>query len=79
MSRKFERCKSDCNVYMHKKERFFLLIVMYVDDLVITRSSDARLRRIKSTLNKEFAMTDLVLLRQFISLEVIQKTLEIMI
>ena len=38
ISQKFERCKSDCNVYMKKKEGFFLLLVLYVDDLLITSS-----------------------------------------
>ena len=63
ISQKFERCKSDCNVYMQKKDGFFLLIVLYVDDLFITSSYVARLRSIKSSLNKAFAMTDLGLLR----------------
>ena len=68
LSQKFERCKSDCNVYMQKKEDSLLLIVLYVDDLLITSSSNAGLRSIKSSLNKAFAMTDLGMLRQFIGL-----------
>ena len=67
---KFERCKSDCNVYMQKKEGSLILIVLYVGDLFITRSSAAGLRSIKYALNKAFAMIDLGLLRQFIGLEV---------
>ena len=39
ISKKFERCKYDCNVYMKKKEGFLLLVVLYVDDLLITSSS----------------------------------------
>ena len=64
---------------MQKKEGFLLLIVLYVDDLLITSSSVVGLRSIKSSLNKAFTMTDLRLLRQFIGLEVSQKTLGIMI
>ena len=79
ISHKFERYKSDCNVYMQKKEGFFLLIVLYVDDLFITSSSIAELRSIKIALNKSFTMTDLGLLRQFIGLEVSKKTSGIMI
>ena len=44
LSHKFERCKSDCNVYMQNKEGFLILIVLYLDDLLITSSSVARLR-----------------------------------
>ena len=68
ISQKFERCKYDCNVYMKKQEGFLLLVVLYVDDLCITNSSVSGLRRIKSALNKAFAMTDLGLLRQFIGI-----------
>ena len=63
ISQKFERCKSDCNVYMKKKEGFFLLVVLYVDDLLITGSADAGLSSIKYALNKAFTMTTLGLLR----------------
>ena len=63
ISQKFERCKSDCNVYMKKKEGLFLLVVLYVDGLLITSSYVAGLSRIKSSLNKSFTMTELGLLR----------------
>ena len=69
ISQKFERYKSDCNVYMKKKEGFLLLVVLYVDDLLITSSSVAGLSSIKSALNKAFAMFDLGLLRQLIGLK----------
>ena len=55
---------------MQKKEVFLILIVFYVDELLITSSSNTRLSNIKYTLNKEFAMSDLGLLRQFIGLKV---------
>ena len=41
VSQKFEICKSHCNVYMQKKEVLLLFIVIYVDDLLITRRSVA--------------------------------------
>ena len=64
---------------MKKKEGLLFLVVLYVDDLIITSSSVAGLGSIKYDLNKSFAMNDLGLLRQFIGLEVSQKTSEIMI
>ena len=63
ISQNFERCKLDCNVYMKKKEGFLILVVLYVDELLITSSSVAGLRSIKLALNKAFAMTELGLLR----------------
>ena len=35
-AKKSERCKFDCNVYMEHNGGFLLLIVLYVDDLLIT-------------------------------------------
>ena len=57
---------------MKKEEDFLLLVVLYMDDLLITTSFVASLSSIKSSLNEAFAMTDLGLLRQFIGLKVSQ-------
>ena len=62
-----------------RKRDPFLLIFLYVDDLIITSGSVAGLRRIKSYLSKEFSMIDLGMLRQFIGLEVNKKASRIMI
>ena len=64
---------------MQKKEGSLLLIVLYMDDFLITSISAAGLRSIESALNKAFTMTGLGLLRQFICLKVSQKTSGIMI
>ena len=63
MSQRFERCKSYCNVYIQKKEGSLLLIVLYVNDLLITSNSIVGLGSIKSSLNKAFIMNDQGLLR----------------
>ena len=64
---------------MKKNEGLILLVLLYVDDFLITSSSAAGLRSIKSTLNQSFTMTDLGRLRHFIGLKVSQKNLGIMI
>ena len=46
------------------------VIVLYVDDLLITRSFIDDIGSIKSYLYIEFSMTDLGLLKQFIVLEI---------
>ena len=79
LSQKFKSCKYDCNVYMQQKGGCLLLIVLYVDDFLITNGSAVGLRHIKSSLRNEFSMTNLWLLRQFIGLEVNKKYLRIMI
>ena len=55
------------------------MIVLYVDEFIITSGSTVGLRNINSTLRKEFSMTYLGLLRKFIGLEVNQKYFGIMI
>ena len=59
MPSSFHRYLKDAN----KIETFLLLIVLYVDEFLITSSSVAGLRNINSALKKEFAMSDLGLLR----------------
>ena len=76
MSHKFKRCKYYCNFCMQQKWGLLLIIILYVDDLLITTSSVAILRGIKSNLNEAFSMTDIGLLRNFIGLKVIQKIWE---
>ena len=49
------------------------MIVLYVDDLLITSGLATGLRNIKSNLSKEFSMIDVGLLRYFIVLEVNKK------
>ena len=64
---------------MKKKHGFVLIFVLYVDEFLITSSSVAGLRSIKSSLNKAFDVSDLGLLRHFIGLKVSQKNSGIMI
>jgi hypothetical protein len=49
-----------------------LLIVLYVDDLLITRSSTSSIVVVKSSLHDRFSMSDLGLLHYFLGLEITQ-------
>ena len=49
-----------------------MIIVLYVDDLLITRSTLASISFIKNYLHDAFEMSDLGLLRQFLELEISQ-------
>ena len=72
LSQNFEICKYDTNVYLHKYEGNCFIIVMYVDDILITRSTLVSINFIKTTLHEAFEMSDLGLLRQFFGLEITQ-------
>ena len=66
----FTRYKSDPNLYLQKHDGILQVIVLYVDDLLITSTCTTSIGSIKSYLHSEFSMTDLGLLRQFLGLEI---------
>ena len=72
LSQGFEICKYDPNVYLQHLDDSIKIIVLYVDDLLITGSCIADIGSIKSSLNNAFSMTDLGLLKQFLGLEIEQ-------
>ena len=49
-----------------------MIIVLYVDDLLITGSSNAEIASLKGAMNQAFSMTNLGLLSQFLGLEIAQ-------
>ena len=49
-----------------------MIIVLYVDDLLITGSSKDEIASLKDAMNHAFSMTDLGLLSQFLGLEIAQ-------
>eukprot|EP00253_Pinus_taeda_P003537 PITA_03537 len=73
LSQNFVRYKSDSNVYFLKKIDSLLIIVLYVDDLLITGSSASVITNIKTALHKQFSMTDMGLLNFFLGLEIHQR------
>ena len=53
-----------------------MIIVLCVDDLLITGISQAEIASLKGAMNQAFSMTDLGLLSQFLGLEIAQPKLE---
>ena len=49
-----------------------MIIILYVDDLLITGSSNKEIASLKDAMNDAFSMTDLGLLRQFLGLKIAQ-------
>ena len=68
----FVRYKSDPNVYLKLIHGYLMIIVLYVDDLLITGSSKDEITSLKDAMNHAFSMTDLGLLSQFLGLEIAQ-------
>jgi hypothetical protein len=72
LSQNFVHCKSDPNVYMLRTVDSLLLLVMYVDDLLITGCSTSVIVTVKRILHDRFFMTDMGPLHFFLGLEISQ-------
>jgi hypothetical protein len=77
LSRNFLCCKSDLNVYMFRTADSLLLLVLYVDDLMITGCSILVIATVKRIIHDRFLMTDMGLLHFFLGLEISQDASDI--
>eukprot|EP00253_Pinus_taeda_P005693 PITA_05693 len=68
----FSRCYSDNTVYPKKVGNSLIILVLYVDDLILTGSDPNLINHVKSSLKKKFEMTDLGPLHYFLGLQVLQ-------
>jgi hypothetical protein len=68
----FSRCHFDPNVYTKKVGIHLIILVLYVDDLILTGSDPKLLNHVKTRLKKKFEMTDLGFLHYFLGLQVLQ-------
>ena len=68
----FVQCKYNTNVYLKLIHGYLMIIVLYVDDLLITGSSKKDISSLKDAMNHSLFMTDLGLLIQFLGLEIAQ-------
>ena len=64
----FCRCHSDPNVYTKKVGNHLIILVLYVDDLILTGSDPKLLTHVKSSLKQNFEMSDLGHLHYFLVL-----------
>jgi hypothetical protein len=70
LSQKFVCCKLDLNVYMLRTTDSILLLVLYVDDLLITGCSNSTIVVVKRILHDRFLMKDMGPLHLFLGLEI---------
>ncbi len=68
----FQTSNADFSLYVKKTNHGIVIIIIYVDDLIITGDSDADISDLKKLLKQKFEMKDLGELRYFLSIEVIQ-------
>nr|DAD39485.1 TPA_asm: hypothetical protein HUJ06_013808 [Nelumbo nucifera] len=71
----FERCHSEHTLFVKTSKGGKILIVsLYVDDLIFTGNDESMFYEFKSSMMREFDMTDLGKMRYFLGVEVLQKT-----
>jgi hypothetical protein len=68
----FQTSNADFSLYVKKTDHGIVIIVIYVDDLIITRDSDVDIFNLKKFLKQKFEMKDLGELHFFLGIEVIQ-------
>ena len=64
------RCSVDHSVFSMSSSKGCVILVVYVDDIIITRSDVEGIQRLKQFLQKEFNTKDLGRLRYFLGIEV---------
>ena len=76
-SRGFIKSVSDQAVYTSSSKEHTLLVGVYVDDLIISRSNTKGIEEFKSSMKTKFKITDFGLLNSYLGIEVIQKKTKI--
>lgn len=62
--------RSDTSLFVYKSGNIMAYLLLYVDDIILTASDPNFLQQIIQTLSKEFAMSDLGPLHQFLGIQV---------
>ena len=60
------RTSTDPNVYYYRQGKTITILVLYVDELLITSSNPSHISTPKHDLNQEFEMKDLILMKKFL-------------
>eukprot|EP00253_Pinus_taeda_P027387 PITA_27387 len=68
----FSRCHSDNTIYTKKVGKSLIIIVIYVDDIILTGSDPNLINHVKSSLEKHFEMTYFGHLHYFLGLQILQ-------
>lgn len=69
----FKKCPSEHAVYKKQEGDDKMIIVVYVDDLLVTGSNTDMIEKFKQQMNKKFEMTDMGKLCYYLEIKVEQK------
>jgi len=69
----FKRCKSEPTLYVkHQGKVDMLIVVLYVDDLILTKSNTKMIEEFKKYMMNKYEMSDMGLLHYFLHIELYQ-------
>ena len=69
----YSRCHSDHYVYFHRLDNGrYIILLLYVDDMLIARSNMHDINVLKRKLAKSFAMKDLGATKQILGMRIIR-------
>lgn len=66
----YKQCNGDHTVFYRHEERRSTILVVYVDEIIITGDDDTEISRLKKNLSQEFEIKDLGQLRYFLDIEI---------
>ena len=72
MKQQFERCAADHSVYVPRKGANFMIVLVYVDDLILASNSPTMLQQFKAVMEAEFKMSDLGEANLFLGLQLVR-------
>ena len=67
-----KRCKADHCFYVKFFDNSFIILLLYVDDMLIVESSIKEINNLKMQLSKQFAMKDLRAVKQILDIRIIR-------
>ena len=62
----FKRCEADHCCYVESFDNSYIILLLYVDDMLIAGSSIKEINNLKKQLSKQFAMKDLGAAKQIL-------------
>ena len=69
---RFKRCEADHYCYVKFFDNSYIILLLYVDDMLITGSSTEEINNSKKQLSKQFAMKDLEAAKQILGMRIIR-------
>ena len=68
----FKRCEADHYCYVKSFDNSFIILLLYVDDMLIAGSNIEEINNLKKQLSKQFAMKDLEAAKQILGIRIIR-------